>query len=250
MEALQGLGDWLTLSQQTRARPQERQRLSTASLGREISDVPLPSAGRRRSAGGTPLGEPNAGAWGEDVVTLASNVQEGRLVQLTQAYERSIQEHVQRGIVNAHERFIGRIGRVVKVNSASASCDGSCPPRALTPCRRPARFACAYLARTLLMLLAHLYGLQSSSTGTAAAPFLSARSCSSLRMPRRPLFPSLTFCTRNPQGCGHCSPDTRTRLCPPPTPKQFFFPRRPRASLWMLTMMTQVLRQSCGDPRW
>ena len=49
MEALQGLGDWLTLSQQPPARRQERQRLSTASLGREISDVPLPRAGRRRA---------------------------------------------------------------------------------------------------------------------------------------------------------------------------------------------------------
>jgi len=135
MEALQGLGDWLTLSQQPPARRQERQRLSTASLGREISDVPLPRAGRRRSAGGGGLDEHNAGAGGEDVVTLASNVQEGRLVRLTRAYERSIQEHVQQGIVNAHERFIGRVGRVVKVNSASASCDGSCPSRALALCQ-------------------------------------------------------------------------------------------------------------------
>ena len=127
MEALHGLGDWLPLPGRPAAQQPERQRLSTASLGREISDIPRRGVVRRGEAG-----EPGAGD--EDLVNIA-RVQEGRLVRLTQGYALSIEEHGRRGIVNTHERFIGLIGRVVKVDHQSASCDGTSPSLALAPCR-------------------------------------------------------------------------------------------------------------------
>ena len=128
MEALRGLGEWLPFPGRPAAQQPERQRLSTASLGREI-DIPLRGVVRRGAAG-----EPDAGD--EDLVNMAKGVQERRLVRLTRGYALSIEEHGRRGIVNTHERFIGLIGRVVKIDRDSASCDGKSEACCAPLCRR------------------------------------------------------------------------------------------------------------------
>lgn len=111
-------------AQDRQAEKQRKSGVTTASLGREISDFSLECV--------LSAGEPGEGD--EDLVNLTRGVQEGRLVRLTHGYALSIEGHVRQGIENTHERFIGLIGRVVKVDRESASCDGTYHALPHAPC--------------------------------------------------------------------------------------------------------------------
>jgi len=112
MNALRGLGE--PVSSVTSPEPS---RLSSASLGREISDAPNRAVPRRRSANVAAFQPASDAMVAEEdpaLVTLTT-VRVGSIVKLASSYERGIQEHVRQGIVNTHEPYIGRTGHVLQV---------------------------------------------------------------------------------------------------------------------------------------